>query len=74
MLGVLPACMSVLCECLVQRPEEGVGAPGMGVVDGCEQTCRWWELNQALCKSAGVLLSHLSSLVWHYLKIILKRF
>lgn len=37
-------CMGVLHAWCLQRPEEGVTSPGIGVRGGCEIPCQCWEL------------------------------
>lgn len=60
---------SVLCAC-PQNPEEGAGAPGTLVTDGCKPLCADWELNLGPLKNA-VFLTHqpslqiLSSITFH---------
>lgn len=45
-ISVLPACMCVLCVCLVpQGPEEGVSS-GTGATNGWELPHGCWELKQ----------------------------
>ena len=34
-----------MCVQYPQRPVEGIGSPGTGVIDGCEPLCGFWELN-----------------------------
>lgn len=29
----------------LRRPEEGIRSPGTGVVNGCDLSCGFWELN-----------------------------
>ena len=46
-MSVLPACMYVYhmyawCQ---WRPEEGIGSPGTGVLDGCEALYECWDPN-----------------------------
>jgi hypothetical protein len=46
-----------------QRPEMGTGFPRNGIGDGCEPSCRCWELNPSLVREQYVILAveHLSS-------------
>jgi hypothetical protein len=56
-MDVLPACMSVhhLHACYLQRPEEDIGFPGLGVTDGCEPPCGYWEPNLGSLEEQSVL-------------------
>ena len=47
-MSVLSGCMYVhhMCAWCLRRPEEGVGSPGTGAMDGCELPCGCWELNR----------------------------
>lgn len=44
---VLLACLYVhhVYACCLQRPEQGIRSLGSGVKDGCELSCKCWELN-----------------------------
>lgn len=52
----LPVGASVYIELAGQGPEEGVGAPGIGVTDSCKLPCGSWELNLGLPEEHPVLL------------------
>lgn len=54
-MGVLPACMSA--PSYSQRPEKGVGSPGMGVTDRPELLHKYWELNLGSPEEQQVLLT-----------------
>lgn len=60
--GDLPQCMSVYhahARC-PQRPEEGIGSPGMSY--SCEPPCGFWELN--LGRAASILNCSAISPAW----------
>lgn len=38
-VNVFPTCMQHVYCLLLQRPEEGTGSPGTGVMDGCNSPC-----------------------------------
>lgn len=40
-----------------QRPEEGIRSPRIGVRDGCEPTCRDWELNPGSLEQQPLFLN-----------------
>jgi E3 ubiquitin-protein ligase NEDD4 len=37
--------------------EEGIGSPGIGVIDGCKPPCSCWELNLGPMKEQTVFLT-----------------
>lgn len=49
----LPACLYVHhMHALLWRPEEDVGTPRTGVLDGCKLPCGYWEWNLSPLKSS----------------------
>ncbi|ERE67235.1 MMP37-like protein [Cricetulus griseus] len=40
-----------------ERPEEGIGLPGIGVTDSCEPSCGFWEWNPGLLEMQPVFLA-----------------
>lgn len=46
----------------VQKPEEGIGSPGAGVIEGCELPWRYWELNLDPMEEQPVLFTTESSI------------
>jgi hypothetical protein len=63
---ILPACMSLyyICDWYPQRPEEGVRSPGIGVTDGCEPPCGYWELNLGPLEQSVLLTTEPSLQPW----------
>lgn len=48
----------VLCMCLVPlSSEESATAPGTGIMDGCELTCRYWEVTPSPQQEQQVTLT-----------------
>lgn len=54
-LGILLACKSAQCMCLV--PMNALDPPGARVTGGCEPPCRSWELNLDHLEEEPVFLS-----------------
>lgn len=50
--------MNALC---LRGPEEGVGSPGCGVMDGYEPSCGCWEQNMGLLEEQRAVLTAESS-------------
>lgn len=44
----LSLCMCTMCAWYIQRPEEGVGSSGIGLIDDCELLCGSWSSDQIL--------------------------
>lgn len=70
-MGLWPVFMSVhsVCVCWLWKSEKGVGSPGTGVTNGCEQPCGCWKLSPGSLEKQTVLLTtgHLSSPVATFL-------
>lgn len=59
-MRVLPACLCICVPCVYLVPEvarEGVGSPGTGFADGCEQPCACWESNPGPLEEQAVSLT-----------------
>ena len=57
-MSVLPACISVYHACVwcLQRPEEEIRSPGIGVTDNCKPPCGCRELNSGPLEEQAMLL------------------
>lgn len=57
-------CACAPCVCVTKclwKLERALGAPGTGVIESCEQLCRYWELNLGPLQEQLVLLTTESS-------------
>lgn len=52
----LHVCRYTTCKQCPQRPEESIGCPTTGVIEGCEQPCACWELNTGPRQGQPVVL------------------
>lgn len=54
-MNALPVSMVVHDWCL-KTSEEAIRSSRLGIIDGCELPCRWWEPNLASLQEKQVLL------------------